>query len=146
MGGPRPARLRTDLPARRELSLDQHAVEDAIERNELPKATRYSTHLFMTTCAINYDPNLFAENAKSAREVSREAFQPRHSLVEARRAILPMREVVNTTMRRVTGDGFYGQNVPYPGFGHESGFIFSTATTVLIALGLYVTFRRKDWL
>jgi magnesium transporter len=132
--------------------------------------------------------------------------------VQARRAILPMREVVNTIMRRAAGDdapeltpyyedlydhtlraaewteslrdmitsifetnmsladahmnlimkkltswaaiiavptavtGWFGQNVPYPGFGHESGFLISVATIVIIALGLYYTFKRKDWL
>jgi len=42
--------------------------------------------------------------------------------------------------------GFYGQNLPYPGFNHQSGFIVSS---VLIAGGaalLYWIFRRKDWL
>jgi magnesium transporter len=275
-----------------ELSLDQHAVEDALARNERPKATRYSTHLFMTTYAIRYDPDnnqltsgrvsafstkhgfvtvrlddtldldavvsrwdenadlikygprlllhglldeivdhyfeavqslddeiediediLFAESAKQAREVSRRAFGLRRSLVEVRRAILPMREVVNTTMRRVTGDdqapeltpyyedlydhvlrasewteslrdmitsifetnmslsdtrmnlimkkltswaaiiavptaitGFYGQNVPYPGYNHHWGFWVSSVSILLIAFALYVTFKKKDWL
>jgi magnesium transporter len=42
--------------------------------------------------------------------------------------------------------GFYGQNVPYPGFGRDSGLITSS---LIIALGsslLYWVFRRKDWL
>src|SRR5690349_16628836 len=38
-----------------ELSLDQHAVEDALNLHERPKAQRYATHLFMTTYAIHYD-------------------------------------------------------------------------------------------
>jgi magnesium transporter len=42
--------------------------------------------------------------------------------------------------------GFYGQNVPYPGFGKLWGFIVSTAVTVAISAALYVTFKRKDWL
>jgi magnesium transporter len=42
--------------------------------------------------------------------------------------------------------GFFGQNVPYPGFGHESGYIFSVTSILLIAGALYITFRRKDWL
>jgi magnesium transporter len=42
--------------------------------------------------------------------------------------------------------GFYGQNVPYPGFGKEWGFIFSTLITIVLSVGLYVLFRRKDWL
>jgi magnesium transporter len=42
--------------------------------------------------------------------------------------------------------GYYGQNIPYPGFGHEWGFALSTAAIVLIAVALYVTFKKKDWL
>jgi magnesium transporter len=42
--------------------------------------------------------------------------------------------------------GFYGQNVPYPGFAAEWGFWFSTGSIVLISTGLYWTFRRNDWL
>jgi magnesium transporter len=42
--------------------------------------------------------------------------------------------------------GFYGQNIPYPGFGHHWGFWFSSAAIVLIAGALYLTFKRKDWL
>jgi magnesium transporter len=275
-----------------ELSLDQHAVEDALGKYERPKATRYSTHLFLTTYAINHDKGtgalsvgrvsafttrhafvtvrlddaidieavvhrwddnadlmkfgpralvhglldeivdgyfeaveslddsieqiediLFDENPKAAKEVSQNTFALRRSLVEARRAILPMREVVNTVMRRAMDDdkapelvpyfedlydhvlraaewteslrdmitsifetnmslsdtrmnlimkkltswaaiiavptaitGFYGQNVPYPGFGHHWGFVISSASIVLIALALYATFKRKDWL
>jgi magnesium transporter len=156
---------------------------------------------------------LFDENPKQAREVSRTTFALRRSLVQARRAILPMREVVNTIMRRAAEDdraselapyfadlydhitrasewteslrdmitsifetnmslsdtrmnmimkkltswaaiiavptavtGYFGQNVPYPGFGHEWGFVISSVAILLIALALYVTFRKKDWL
>ena len=42
--------------------------------------------------------------------------------------------------------GFYGQNLPYPGFARHSGFVTSTALIVFLSLALYVTFRRKDWL
>jgi len=42
--------------------------------------------------------------------------------------------------------GFYGQNVPYPGFGKAEGFWTSTVIMVGISFGLYVIFRRKDWL
>ncbi|MEV5735017.1 magnesium transporter CorA family protein [Streptomyces sp. NPDC052292] len=42
--------------------------------------------------------------------------------------------------------GYYGQNLPYPGFGHESGFITSAAVIVLLSALLYLTFKRKDWL
>jgi magnesium transporter len=42
--------------------------------------------------------------------------------------------------------GFYGQNVPYPGFGHHSGFLVSVTVMVLFAGGLYLYLRRRGWL
>jgi magnesium transporter len=156
---------------------------------------------------------LFAEDAKSARQVSQTTFRLRRSLVEARRAILPMREVVNTIMRRASLDedapellpyyadlydhvlraaewteslrdmitsifetnmsladtrmnaimkkltswaaiiavptavtGWFGQNVPYPGFGKEYGLYLSAGIIAIMAAALYVVFKRKDWL
>jgi magnesium transporter len=274
-----------------ELSLDEHAVEDAVNERERPKATRYATHMFMTTYVVKCGPGnevttgrvsafstkrgfvtvrldesldidavvrrwddnadlikygprtlihalldeivdgyfeaveglddeieriediLFAEDARFARQVSETAFRLRRSLVQARRAILPMREVVNTVMRRATSDdeapelvpyyadlydhvlraaewteslrdmitsifetnmsladtrmnaimkkltswaaiiavptavtGWFGQNVPYPGFNEESGFYWSLGMIVVLAALLYLVFKRKDWL
>jgi magnesium transporter len=42
--------------------------------------------------------------------------------------------------------GFYGQNVPYPGFGKEWGFAISCAVIVLLAGGIYLMLRRRGWL
>jgi magnesium transporter len=42
--------------------------------------------------------------------------------------------------------GFYGQNVPYPGFGQPWGFWVSTITTVGLSGCLYLMFKRRDWL
>ncbi|MGW3462443.1 magnesium transporter CorA family protein [Streptomyces olivaceoviridis] len=42
--------------------------------------------------------------------------------------------------------GYYGQNLPYPGFGRQSGFITSAAVIVVLSAVLYLTFKRKDWL
>jgi len=42
--------------------------------------------------------------------------------------------------------GFYGQNLPYPGYGSHNGFITSTVLIGLLSAVLYVAFRRKDWL
>jgi len=146
------------------------------------------------------------------REVQRRSFELRKSLVLLRRVVLPMREVVNSLMRRdlrvveeamhpyyqdvydhvlratewteslrdlvatiletnltIQGNrmnvitkkvtswaaivavptfvtGFYGMNVPYPGFGHESGLLVSVVAMIVIASVLYVIFKRKDWL
>ena len=154
---------------------------------------------------------LFDDRPHSA-EVQRRSFELRKSLVLARRVVLPMREVVNTLLRRdldvvddamtpyfqdvydhvlratewteslrdlvatiletnltIQGNrlngimkkvtswaaiiavptavtGFYGQNVPYPGFGHASGFWTSVVVMVALSGGLYAAFKRRDWL
>ncbi|WP_242494670.1 magnesium transporter CorA family protein [Nocardioides zhouii] len=145
-------------------------------------------------------------------DVQRRSFELRKSLVHLRRVVLPMREVLNTLMRRDVGlvphemtpyfqdvydhvlratewteslrdlvativetnltiqgnrlniitkkvtswaaiiavptaiTGFYGQNLPYPGFAAESGFIASSALIVSLSGGLFIAFKRKDWL
>jgi magnesium transporter len=156
--------------------------------------------------------DLLFDDKRPEVAVQRRSFELRKSLVQLRRVVLPMREVVNSLMRRdlhivadamapyyqdvydhvlratewteslrdlvttiletnltIQGNrlnvitkqvtswaaiiavptaitGFYGQNVPYPGFGHESGFYTSTIIIVLLSTGLYVLFRRWDWI
>jgi len=63
----------------------------------------------------------------------------------------------NDDMRKITAwvaiiavptavTGFFGQNVPYPGFSHSAGFIASTLIIVLVAVSLYFYLRHKNWL
>ena len=42
--------------------------------------------------------------------------------------------------------GYYGMNVPYPGSGNDWGVLVSAALVVLMSGGLYLLFRRRDWL
>ena len=42
--------------------------------------------------------------------------------------------------------GFYGMNVPYPGFARHWGFQLSAAVMIVMVLALYLTFKRRDWL
>ena len=42
--------------------------------------------------------------------------------------------------------GYFGQNVPYPGFSEQSGFWLSTVLLLVGAVGLWWWFRRLDWL
>ncbi|WP_103381348.1 magnesium transporter CorA family protein [Pseudonocardia dioxanivorans] len=42
--------------------------------------------------------------------------------------------------------GWYGQNVPYPGFEQPWGFVTSTAVIVVLAGLVYFSLRRKGWL
>ncbi len=144
--------------------------------------------------------------------VQRRSFELRKSLVLLRRVVLPMREAVNSLMRRdlhvvseqlhpyyqdvydhvlratewteslrdlvttiletnltIQGNrmnvitkkvtswaaiiavptfvtGFYGMNVPYPGFGRLSGVGIAAGIMVGAGAILYVIFKRRDWL
>ena len=42
--------------------------------------------------------------------------------------------------------GYYGMNVPYPGFAKPGGFAVSVAAMAGGVLVLYLIFKRKDWL
>jgi len=64
---------------------------------------------------------------------------------------------MNVITKKVTGwaaiiavptliTGFYGMNVPYPGFGRQSGFAVSSVIMVITGLLLYTIFKRNDWL
>jgi magnesium transporter len=64
---------------------------------------------------------------------------------------------MNLVMKKVTSwaaiiavptaiTGFYGQNVPYPGFAAHWGFWFSTGLIVVLSASLYWAFRRSDWI
>jgi magnesium transporter len=159
----------------------------------------------------NLEDQLFSDT-NLASEVQRRTFELRKSLVLLRRIVLPMREVVNSLLRRdlhIVDDaigpyyqdvydhvlratewteslrdlvstilethltiqsnrmnlvmkkvtswaaiiavptaitGFYGQNVPYPGFAQPLGFWISCALILGMSGGLYVAFKRRDWL
>ncbi|MCX6484459.1 MAG: magnesium transporter CorA family protein [Mycobacterium sp.] len=142
------------------------------------------------------------------RTIQRNTYRLRKELVELRRIVLPMREVVNTIRRSDTADldgwyadlydnviragewtdslrdmittvfetnlslqdsrlnivvkkltgwaaiiavptlvtGWYGQNVPYPGFSQISGVVTSALLSVITSVVLYVMFRRRGWI
>jgi Mg2+ and Co2+ transporter CorA len=42
--------------------------------------------------------------------------------------------------------GFFGQNVPFPGFGTSAGVVASVVLMLVMAVVLYIVFRRKTWL
>lgn len=42
--------------------------------------------------------------------------------------------------------GFYGQNLPYLGSEQPWGFWMSATLLVLFSGGLYLLFKRRDWL
>jgi magnesium transporter len=63
----------------------------------------------------------------------------------------------NNDMRRITAwvaiiavptavTGFFGQNVPYPGFADRAGFIASIVIMICAAVVLFAIFKTKKWL
>ena len=148
------------------------------------------------------------DDTGSNRTIQRNTFRLRKELVELRRIVLPMREVVNTIRRsdtterdgwyddlydnviraaewteslrdmittvfetnlslqdarlnivvtKLTGwaaiiamptlvTGWYGQNVPYPGFSEVSGVVTSALLSVLTSVVLYISFKRRGWI
>jgi len=64
---------------------------------------------------------------------------------------------LNTVMKKLTGwaaiiavitavTGFYGQNVPYPGFLRPWGFWTSPVVWVGMSAGLFFFLRRRRWI
>ena len=42
--------------------------------------------------------------------------------------------------------GWFGQNVPYPGFSQPYGVWMSLAMIIAGSLALYMVFRKYDWI
>jgi magnesium transporter len=96
-----------------------------------------------------YDHVLRAsEWTESLRDMITTIFETNLSLQDAR---------LNTVMKKLTGwaaiiavptaiTGYFGQNVPYPGFQSTAGFVASSSLMVVLMVVLYVVFRRRDWL
>lgn len=159
--------------------------------------------------------DLLFDPAIKTRTIQQRVFGIRKSLVQLRRAVLPMREVVTALMRfRAEGDrplsvelegnfndlydhvirasewteslrdlvtsvfetnlslqdarlnevmkklaawaaiiavptavtGWFGQNLPYPGYMEASGLAQSVALMLVGTVGLYILFRKVDWI
>jgi magnesium transporter len=155
---------------------------------------------------------IFDESASPMREIQRRSFRLRKNLVALRRVAVPMREIVNTLLRRteravpeplvpyfqdvydhtlrigewteglrdlvanlldtrvamqgnrlnevmkkVTSwaaiiavptavTGYYGQNLPIPGYMQHWGFATSVVVIIATSVTLFVVFKVKDWL
>ncbi|ACY96556.1 MULTISPECIES: magnesium transporter CorA family protein [Thermomonospora] len=89
-----------------------------------------------------------AERADSVRELIADLLETRLALQSNR---------LNEVMKKITSwaaivavptavTGFYGQNVPYPGYLELSGFITSSLIMIAVSVVLYVMFKWRDWL
>jgi magnesium transporter len=53
---------------------------------------------------------------------------------------------VSQAARAAAITGYFGMNVPYPGFSEKAGFAAAIAAIALASLALYLIFKREDWL
>lgn len=89
-----------------------------------------------------------AEWTESLRDMVSSVFETNLSLQDAR---------LNEVMKKLAGwgaiiavptavTGWFGQNVPYPGYMGEYGLLQSLVLILLGTVGLYILFRRVEWL
>ena len=139
-------RLRKDLVQLRRVVLPMREVVNTIQHRRLDAKTAPELDPLY---ADLYDHVLrVSEWTESVRDMVTTVFETNLSLQDAR---------LNTVMKKLTGwaaiiavptaiTGFYGQNVTYPGIDTVGGFVTSTSIIVLLVLGLYWMFKRRDWL
>ncbi len=138
--------IRRDLVNLRRIALPMREVVNSLQHHRLHvEAARELDPLYVDL----YDHVLrISEWTESLRDMISTIFETNLSLQDAR---------LNAVMKKLTGwaaiiavptaiTGFYGQNVPYPGFGTLAGFLASTSVIVVLIALLYVMFRRRDWL
>jgi magnesium transporter len=138
-------RLRRNLATLRRVGLPMQDVLSTLLRHDLRIVPEPLLPYFHDV----YDHTLHvAEWTDSLRDLVADLLDTRLALQSNR---------MNEVMKKVTSwaaiiavptavTGFYGQNVPYPGFSQHSGFVVSTIVIVVISVGLYVIFKRRDWL
>jgi magnesium transporter len=137
--------LRKSLVALRRVVLPMREEVNSLLRRDLHVVDEAMMPYFQDV----YDHVLRAsEWTESLRDLVTTIFET-HLTVRGNRLNVIMKQVTSwaaiiAVPTAVTG--FYGQNVPYPGFGHPIGFWTSTIVTVALSATLWVVFRRKDWI
>ncbi|OBA96619.1 magnesium transporter [Mycobacteriaceae bacterium 1482268.1] len=139
-------RLRKDLVELRRVVLPMREVVNSIQHRRLDAKTAPELDPLY---ADLYDHVLrVSEWTESLRDMITTVFETNLSLQDAR---------LNQVMKKLTGwaaiiavptavTGFYGQNVNYPGIETIGGFVTSTALIIVLVVGLYWVFKRRDWL
>lgn len=139
-------RLRKELVELRRIVLPMREVVNTVMRrsadaNDSAELTSWYQDLYDNVIRA-------AEWTESLRDMITTVFETNLSLQDAR---------LNTIMKKLTGwaaiiavptlvTGWYGQNVPYPGYGAVAGVVASGLLTVFTALLLFVAFKRRNWI
>jgi magnesium transporter len=134
-------RLRKELVELRRIVLPMREVVNTIRRTDLAERDGWYDDLYDNVIRA-------AEWTESLRDMITTVFETNLSLQDAR---------LNIVVKKLTGwaailavptlvTGWYGQNVPYPGYGNNWGVWTSALVSVLTAIALYTAFKRRDWL
>ncbi|GAA1877551.1 magnesium transporter CorA family protein [Actinomadura bangladeshensis] len=138
-------RLRKNLAKMRRIALPMREVLNTLLRRDLQLVPAPLVPYFQDV----YDHTLrVGEWTDALRDLVADLLDTRLALQSNR---------MNEVMKKVTSwaaiiavptavTGFYGMNVPYPGFSRQAGFIAAAVIIVLCSTALYVIFKIRDWL
>jgi len=134
-------RLRKELVELRRIVLPMREVVNTIRRNDTADLDGWYADLYDNVIRAG-------EWTDSLRDMITTVFETNLSLQDAR---------LNIVVKKLTGwaaiiavptlvTGWYGQNVPYPGFSQVSGVVTSALLSVITSVVLYVMFKRRGWI
>ena len=134
-------RLRKELVELRRIVLPMREVVNVIRRSDTVERDGWYDDLYDNVIRA-------AEWTESLRDMITTVFETNLSLQDAR---------LNIVVKKLTGwaaiiavptlvTGWYGQNIPYPGFSQISGVVTSALLSVITSVVLYVMFRRRGWI
>jgi magnesium transporter len=138
-------RVRKSLVALRRVVLPMREVLNTLMRRDLPLVDTEMAPYYQDV----YDHVLRAsEWTESLRDLVSTVLETRLTIQGSR---------LNEIMKKLTSwaaiiaiptavTGFYGQNVPYPGFQQVGGFVSSIVLILGLGIGLYLLFKHKGWL
>jgi len=134
-------RLRKELVELRRIVLPMREVVNTIRRSDSAERDGWYDDLYDNVIRA-------AEWTESLRDMITTVFETNLSLQDAR---------LNIVVKKLTGwaailavptlvTGWYGQNIPYPGFSEFSGVVTSALVSVLASVVLFVMFKRRGWI
>jgi magnesium transporter len=134
-------RLRKELVELRRIVLPMREVVNTIRRSDTVERDGWYDDLYDNVIRAG-------EWTESLRDMITTVFETNLSLQDAR---------LNIVVKKLTGwaaiiavptlvTGWYGQNVPYPGFSQVSGVVTSALLSVLTSVVLFVMFKRRGWI
>jgi magnesium transporter len=138
--------MRRDLTRVRRVAIPMREVVNSMLHHRLDAATPRA--LDAAYLDLSDHVARVSEWTESLRDLVTSVFETSLSLQDAR---------LNNIMKKLSAwaaiiavptaiTGYFGQNVPYPGYAQWSGFVGSTICIVVIVIALYLNFRGRDWL